>query len=329
MSRIINVVLSGGVGSRLWPLSRKAKPKQYLPIFQDQSLFGLTVERNQKVCNHVILVGSFQNIDLAKGDLSKVSHDIIVEAAPRNTAAAIAFAAFASAADDVLIVTPSDHLIEGEEQYLQAMKRGIEFAKEGFLVTFGINPTRPETGYGYIEADGTDVLSFREKPNFETARDFLKRGDFFWNSGIFCFTAGTYLQELERFDPKIYASAKLAYESANDGLLDVELSMKIPSKSVDYAIMERSDSIKVVPSFFQWSDMGSFESLYDYLTSKGHPKDEHGNVAIGSDRHTVFLGVKDCVVVNTPDAVLILDKAHAQDVKHVYEALEKEGSLLV
>lgn len=329
MERTINVILSGGVGSRLWPLSRKSKPKQYLPIFNNKSLFALTIERNQKVCQHVMLVGSVQNIDLAKDDLAPVSHDIIVEAVPRNTAAAIAFAAFAANPDDILIVTPSDHLIEGEEQYLQAVKRGIEFAKEGYLVTFGINPTRPETGYGYIESEGNDVLSFREKPNVETAKDFLKSGNFLWNSGIFCFKASTYLHELERFDPKVYNSAKTAFDAAEDGVLDVELSRKIPSKSVDYAIMERSDSIKVVPSFFQWSDMGSFDSLYDYLVAKGHPRDEHGNMVIGETKHTVFLGVRNCVVVNTDDALLIMDKAFAQDVKHIYEQLEKENSGLV
>ncbi|RZF58962.1 mannose-1-phosphate guanylyltransferase [Sphingobacterium corticibacterium] len=330
MGKIVNVILSGGVGSRLWPLSRKSKPKQYLPIFNEKSLFKLTIERNQAVCEHVVLVGSVQNIDLAKEDLKAVSHDIIVETVPRNTAAAIAFAALSLAPDDILIVTPSDHLIEGDEQYLQAIKRGIEFAKAGGLVTFGINPTRPETGYGYIESEGNNVLSFREKPNFETAKDFLKSGNFLWNSGIFCFKASAYLQELERFDPKIYTAAKAAFDVAKDGVLDEELSRKIPSKSVDYAIMERSDSINVVPSFFHWSDMGSFDSLYDYLISKGHPQDEQGNIVIGeSHKHTVFLGVQNCVVVNTADAVLVLDKAFAQDVKHVYELLEKENSPLI
>lgn len=330
MGKIVNVILSGGVGSRLWPLSRKSKPKQYLPIFNDKSLFRLTIDRNQSVCEHVVLVGSIQNIDLAKDDLAKIPHDIIVEAVPRNTAAAIAFAALSRDPEDILIVTPSDHLIEGEEQYLQAVKRGIEFAKEGSLVTFGINPTRPETGYGYIESEGNDVLSFREKPNYETAKDFLKSGNFLWNSGIFCFKASTYLRELERFDPKVYTSAKTAFDAADNGVLDEELSRKIPSKSVDYAIMERSDSIKVVPSFFLWSDMGSFDSLYDYLISKGHPKDECGNIVIGeSNKHTVFLGIQNCIVVNTPDAVLVMDKAAAQDVKHVYESLEKEHSPLI
>lgn len=330
MGKIVNVILSGGVGSRLWPLSRKSKPKQYLPIFNDKSLFKLTIERNQAACEHVVLVGSVQNIDLAKEELEGVSHDIIVETVPRNTAAAIAFAALSRQPDDLLIVTPSDHLIEGDEQYLQAIKRGIEFAKEGSIVTFGINPTRPETGYGYIESEGNEVLSFREKPNYDTAKDFLKSGNFLWNSGIFCFKASAYLQELERFDPKVYTAAKAAYQSAKDGVLDEELSRRIPSKSVDYAIMERSDSIKVVPSFFHWSDMGSFDSLYDYLITKGHPADEQGNIVIGSTgKHTVFLGVQNCIVVNTTDAVLILDKAYAQDVKHVYELLEKENSQLI
>lgn len=329
MEKIINVILSGGVGSRLWPLSRKSRPKQYLPFFNGKSLFQLTIDRNKKICDHVILVGSVQNIDLAKEDLSATSHDIIVEAMPRNTAAAIAFAAFAASPEDILIVTPSDHLIEGEEQYLQAIKRGIEFARDGHLVTFGINPTKPETGYGYIESEGNDVLSFREKPNYETARDFLKKGNFLWNSGIFCFKASTYLNELERFDPKLYNAAKVAFDAASDGVLDAELSKKIPSKSVDYAIMERSDSIKVVPSFFQWSDMGSFDSLYDYLIAKDHPADEEGNIVIGANKHTVFLGVRNCIVVNTDDAVLILDKAAAQEVKNIYEQLEKDSSELV
>ncbi len=329
MGKIINVILSGGVGSRLWPLSRKSKPKQYLPMFNNKSLFGLTIERNQRVCEHVVLVGSVKNIDLAKEELKHVTHDIIIESVPRNTAAAIAFAAFSVNADDILIVTPSDHLIEGEEQYLQAIKRGVEFAKEGNLVTFGINPTRPETGYGYIESIGNDVLSFREKPNFETAKDFLKRGNFLWNSGIFCFKSSTYLSELERFDPKLFLAAKAAFDASDSGILDEELSVKIPSKSVDYAIMERSDKIKVVPSFFQWSDMGSFDSLYDYLVEKGHPQDENGNIAIGEEKRTIFLGLSDCVLVNTNDAVLIMNKSHAQEVKNVYEQLEKESSTLI
>jgi len=329
MSKIINVVLSGGVGSRLWPLSRKAKPKQYLPIFGGKTLFELTVERNQPLVSKVTLVGSIQNKDLAEPYLSKFNSDIIAEAAPRNTAAAIAFAAFHADPDDILIVTPSDHLIEGEEDYQQAINQGIVFAQEGHIATFGILPTRPETGYGYIEHEGNTVLSFREKPNEETARDFLKRGAFLWNSGIFCFKAGVFLEELMRFEPKLYSAAETAFEYAQDLVLDEEHSSQIPSKSIDYAVLERSDLIKVVPAKFRWSDMGAFDSLFTYLKEQGHPVDDNGNIIVGTNKHTVFVGLSNCMLINTEDAVLILDRSRSQDVKQVYESLEKSNSPLI
>lgn len=329
MSKIINVVLSGGVGSRLWPLSRKAKPKQYLPIFGGKTLFELTVERNQPLVSKVTLVGSIQNKDLAEPYLNKFNSDIIAEAAPRNTAAAIAFAAFHADPDDILIVTPSDHLIEGEEDYQQAINQGIVFAQEGYIATFGIIPTRPETGYGYIEHEGNTVLSFREKPNEETARDFLKKGSFLWNSGIFCFKAGVFLEELMRFEPKLYSAAETAFEYARNLVLDEEHSLLIPSKSIDYAVLERSDLIKVVPAKFRWSDMGAFDSLFSYLKEKGHPVDENGNIVVGTNKHTVFVGLSNCMLINTEDAVLILDRNRSQDVKQVYESLEKGNSLLI
>ncbi|MVZ63623.1 mannose-1-phosphate guanylyltransferase [Sphingobacterium humi] len=329
MSKIINVVLSGGVGSRLWPLSRRAKPKQYLPIFEGKTLFELTVERNQPLVSKVTLVGSIQNKDLAEPYLKGLNSDIIAEAAPRNTAAAIAFAAFHAEPDDILIVTPSDHLIEGEASYQEAINQGIVFAQEGFIATFGIVPTRPETGYGYIEHDGNTVLAFREKPNQETAREFLKKGSFLWNSGIFCFKAGVFLEELMRFEPKLYTAAEKAFEFAHDLVLDEEHSLQIPSKSIDYAVLERSELIKVVPARFQWSDMGAFDSLFAYLKEKGYPVDENGNIVVGTNKHTVFVGLSNCMLINTEDAVLVLDRNRAQDVKQVYELLEKENSPLV
>ena len=329
MGKIINVILSGGVGSRLWPLSRKSRPKQYLPIFGGQTLFELTVARNREISSKVILVGSEQNKAIAEPYLAGCDFDIIAEAAPRNTAAAIAFAAFHADADDILIVTPSDHLIEGLKDYREAINQGVMYAQEGFLATFGLVPTRPETGYGYIEHEGNSVLSFREKPNEDTARDFLKKGNFLWNSGIFCFKAGVYLEELMRFEPRLYSAAEVAFEYAEGLVLDAEHSRQIPSKSIDYAVMERSELIKVVPAGFQWSDMGAFDSLYDYFRSKGHPVDENGNIVVGTNKHTVFVGLKNCMLVNTEDAVLVLDRARAQDVKGVYEQLEREGSGLI
>src|SRR5690606_7883883 len=228
MGKIINVILSGGVGSRLWPLSRKSKPKQYLPIFEGKTLFEWTIARNQEISSKVILVGSSQNKTIAEPYLKGLNHDIIAEAAPRSTAAAIAFAAFHADPDDILIVTPSDHLIEGLSNYREAINQGVMYAQEGFIATFGIIPTRPETGYGYIEHDGNTVLSFREKPNEETARDFLKKETFLWNSGIFCFKAGVFLEELMRFEPKLYNAAETAFEYADNLVLDQEHSLQIP-----------------------------------------------------------------------------------------------------
>lgn len=329
MSTIINVILSGGVGSRLWPLSRKSKPKQYLPIFEGNTLFELTVKRNQDLVDRTVLVGSEQNKALAAPYLKDVPHDVIAEVLPRNTAAAIAFAAFHAEPEDVLIVTPSDHLIEDMDRYTEAIEQGVVFAKEGYIATFGIRPTRPETGYGYIEHEHHSVLSFREKPNAETARDFLKSGNFLWNSGIFCFKAGVYLEELRRFEPKLYQAAHAAFDHADNLVLGQEQSEQIPSKSIDYAVLERSDLIKVVPANFKWSDMGAFDSLFAYFQEKGYPIDENGNIVVGSTKHTVFVGLTNCMVVNTEDAMLVLDRSKAQEVKQIYEQLEKEDSPLV
>lgn len=329
MSEIVNVILSGGVGSRLWPLSRKSKPKQYIPLFEDKSLFNHTLIRNQKIANKLILVGSSQNIDLASEDLKNISYTKIVESVPRNTAAAVAFAAMSCDPDDILFVTPSDHLIEDEGAYKKSIMEGIAFAQAGYISTFGITPDRPETGYGYIEHKNNNVVSFREKPNEYTAKEFLKKGNFLWNSGIFCFRAGVYLDELKKFEPNLYSAAENAYQSSDEGVLDLELSLLIPSKSIDYAVMERSERIKVVPSDFFWSDMGSFDSLYGYLIKKGHPVDHAGNISIGTQKHVSFLGLSQCIFVNTPDAALILHKSKAQEVKEIYEQLEGSNSTLI
>ena len=329
---VLNVILSGGVGSRLWPLSRKNRPKQYLPIFENQTLFEKTVLRNKPYCGQVTVVGNCDNYLLSRTDLEKADvkdFTEIIEACPRNTAAAIAFAALAANAEDILFITPSDHLIEEGEEYSKSLVRAIELAKAGFIVTFGLNPKNPETGFGYIEALGEEVKSFREKPNLQTAEQFLKQGNFFWNSGMFCFRAGTYLEELEKFEPELFNASKTAFEASQNGKLDYELSMKIPSISVDYAVMEKTRKIKVVPSFFNWSDMGSFESIYDYLQSQGHPMDSFGNMVIGTDLHTEFLGLKKTILVQTSDAILVLKKEKAQEVKKIFERLEKDNPELV
>ncbi|WP_293912734.1 MULTISPECIES: mannose-1-phosphate guanylyltransferase [unclassified Sphingobacterium] len=331
MSNIIHVILSGGVGSRLWPLSRKSYPKQYLSLFKEGSLFEMTVNRNQTLADQVIVVGNRDNHQLSREVMENngIQYIDIVESTPRNTAAAIAFAAFAAKSDDILIVTPSDHVIVGEQAYEESMKKGIEKASQGYIVTFGIQATRPETGYGYIEYQEDQVISFREKPNQDTAEDFIERGNFLWNSGMFCFRADTFLQELQQFEPKVYATALAAWKHRKDNVLDEQLSKEVPAISIDYAVMERSKKIRVVATHFNWSDLGSFESMYDYLKQTGHPVDENGNMAIGTDTYTAFVGLKNTILVYTKDAFLILQKEKSQDVKKIYNTLERHQSKLI
>lgn len=328
---IIHVILTGGVGSRLWPLSRKSQPKQYLEMFEGKSLFEMTVDRNSHLANKVMVVGNVENHTLSKKvmDKSQTTYVNIVEATPRNTAAAIAFAAFASSTDDILIVTPSDHIIEKMEDYNKAINEAIEKAEDGFIVTFGIIPTKPETGYGYIESKGDKVVSFREKPNETTAKNFIARGNFLWNSGMFCFKAGVLLEELKQFQPDVYEKSKIVWEAGKEGFLDLDLSLEIPSISIDYAVMERSKKIKVVPAAFSWSDLGSFESVYEYLVSKGHSIDDYGNMVIGTEKYTAFLGLKNTIFVYTDTANLILQKENSQDVKDLYCELERQSSELL
>ncbi|MFD2201872.1 mannose-1-phosphate guanylyltransferase [Shivajiella indica] len=328
----INVILSGGLGSRLWPLSRKSRPKQYLPIFEGETLFQKTVLRNRSLCEQVLIVGNKDNCHLSQKDLESLGikdYGEIIEAAPRNTAAAITFAALSCQPDDILFVTPSDQLIIPDESYESAFQRAKELAEEGFIVTFGLQPTRPETGYGYIEADGEDVKSFHEKPDKNTAQEFLDRGNFYWNSGMFCFKASVFLDELAHFEPNVYLKSLQAFQQIEGNRLKEDISLEIPSISVDFAVMERTEKIKVVPAEFEWSDMGSFESIYEYLSKQGYPTDDLGNMVIGTKLHTEFTGLTNTILIQTEDAILVLKKENAQDVKKIYERLERDKPGLV
>lgn len=332
MSKVINVILSGGVGSRLWPLSRKNRPKQYLNIFGDRSLFQLTALRNKDLTNAILILGSIDNYHLSDKALCDIGIDEyqqIIEATPRNTAAAIAFAAFGVDRDNILLITPSDHLIENQTEYDRSINEAIQLAEKDYLVTFGLVPSRAETGFGYIQVKGNDVVSFREKPNLETAQEFLKSGDFLWNSGMFCFKAKTFLEELKKYQPMVFESSKKAFENSLEGRLPLEESLEIPSISVDYAVMEKTERLKVVKSGFDWSDMGSFESLYDYLKANGTEIDKYGNMVIGTNIYTQFLGIKKSILIFTEDAILVLKREKSQDVKKIYENLSTKNSQLL
>lgn len=324
---IIHVILSGGVGSRLWPLSTKERPKQYLPLFDDKTLFSHTVERNRPFCEQVIVVGNKDNYQLSREELDVIGltdYTEIVEAAPRNTAAAIAFAAFSVAPEAVLLVTPSDHIISNEKAYSNAFKSAFQWAKNDYLVTFGITPHKPETGYGYIEYDGNEVISFREKPDIDTATQFLASARFLWNSGMFCFKAKVFLEELAQYEPELFAAAQRAWQNQQGGFLPQFETLAIPSKSIDYAVMERSQRIKVVPATFEWYDLGSYEALWDYFEAKGHDHHFRANnmVLQTGQKHVELVGVDGLVIVETENTILVLPKSKSQEVKRVYERLK-------
>ncbi|MFT4060935.1 MAG: sugar phosphate nucleotidyltransferase [Edaphocola sp.] len=324
---LINVILSGGVGSRLWPLSRKSRPKQYIPIFEGQTLFQMCAARNAGIAEKIQVIGSIDNYELSRENFAAAGIENfgeVIEASPRNTAASIAFAAFSAQPDDVLLVTPSDHIISGWKSYSATVLAAAKLAGEGHIVTFGAIPTRPETGYGYIEHDAEyNVLSFKEKPSLDTAIEYLAQGNYLWNSGMFCFTVGTYLEELQKYAPEIFETSKAAFEKAENGFLPLAETMKIPAVSVDYAVMENSRKIKVMPFDFDWNDLGSFESMWEYF-EKIKPEEKTTNLVLGSKKHVEFIGMENMILVETEDAILVVPRSRTQDVKKVYERLEQE-----
>lgn len=340
---MINVILSGGSGTRLWPISRTLMPKQFVKLFDGASLFQKTLLRNNGLCERTIVVSNSEQLFLALDQAEEVNEtglSFLLEPVGRNTAAAIAMAAFGVGIDDILLVSSSDHLIKNEEAYKKAVSKAVEFAQEGYIVTFGIKPTYPETGYGYIQSNGYDVLSFKEKPDAATAEEYIKKGNFYWNSGMFCFKAGVLLNELKRHSPIIYEASQLAYQNAlrDNDKTKVRLDdMKaIPEDSIDCAVMEKSSLVKVVPCDMGWSDVGSFESLYAKLG-----KDEYGNTSssainidsknnliLESDRQIATIGIDGLMIVDTPDALLVAKQGFGQQVKNVVAKLKERGSEL-
>ena len=327
---VINVILSGGIGSRLWPLSRKSRPKQYIPIFEDKTLFRMCALRNRNIADHIQVIGNVDNYKLSRQEFETAGierYTEVIEATPRNTAASIAFAAFTAAPEDILLITPSDHVIKGEEVYEKALKEAIALAEENVIVTFGATPSRPETGYGYIEHDDSfTVTAFKEKPDLETAQEYVNSGKYLWNSGMFCVKASVYLEELNKYAPKVYETSLKTIEKADQGFLQLDDMLEIPSISVDYAVMERSARIKVVPFHFEWSDLGSFDALWEYFEKSGSSQK---NLVLGSKKHVEFIGVENIVLVETDDAILVLERSKAQEIKTLYERLEKENPQLL
>ena len=345
---MIPVILSGGSGSRLWPLSRALYPKQFLALNSDFSMFQETLRRLDGLDHgDPIIICNAEHRFLAAEkmrELNSAPKAIILEPMGRNTAPAIAVTALDALKgedDPILLVLPADHTIKDPVQFHKAIVSAEKLAKGGALVTFGIVPDQPHTGYGYIKRDkniqngGYNVKQFVEKPDQGTAEEFLKSGDYLWNSGMFMFRASRYLEELEKFQPEVMKYAKLAYDNAEADYdftrLDAETFAKCPSISIDYAVMEHTKDARVVPLDAGWNDIGSWSSLWEVCS-----KDDKGNTLTGDiithDTHNSYIlaeeklvstiGVEDLVIVDTKDALLVVHKDRSEDVKKIVDELK-------
>ena len=347
---IFPCILSGGIGSRLWPLSRKDRPKQFLPIFNGESLF-------QKTCHRVrgdafaepIVIGNNDHRFLMGEQLTEIGVEadtILLEPMGRNTAAPAAMAAIIAAEKDpdaLVLLLPSDHLIGREDLFLKAVRDAAPTADAGRIVTFGITPSEPNTGYGYIrlmagEDPVREVEAFVEKPDLETAKTFLSAGNYVWNAGIFLYSAKAMLEAFEAHQPDLLAAIRAAMATRSRDLdftrLDSETFSRIENISIDYAIMERAKNVSCVPVSPEWDDLGSWSAIWGVLE-----KDARGNSGLGDVRFlnadnclayadeglVSVIGLEDIFVIATRDAVLVSHKDKAQDVKKIVEQLEAEG----
>jgi len=353
---IIPTILCGGAGSRLWPVSREQHPKPFIRLEDGSSLLQKAFLRGASLpgVSDVMTVTNrelfFKTEDEYRELDSKLENPVntgfILEPFGRNTAPAVAAASLKVAEthgnDAILLVLAADHLIANQSAFDKAVAEACELAGKGKLVTFGIEPTAPETGYGYIESNGNEVLRFVEKPTLEKAEAYLSSGNFLWNSGIFCFSAGTMLQEMAEHCPEIIEKTRYclehAGEASGEGFCQIELRPEhfeaVPDDSIDYAIMEKTNNAAVVACDIGWSDIGSWQALGD-LTS---PDDDNNRIegdAIVQDtknctiksagRMIGVVGVEDLIIIDTADALLVADKHRSQEVKKIYTQLKAQG----
>lgn len=353
MSMVVPVIIAGGTGSRLWPLSRELYPKQFLQLDGEMTMLQATVNRLEQLdCAKPLVICNEDHRFLVAEQLrhlGKLANNIILEPAGRNTAPAIALAALTAlqtasdSEDPLLLALAADHVIRDESAFITSVQQAITHAEDGKLVTFGIVPTHPETGYGYIRrgselCGGFTVAQFVEKPDVATAREYLACGEYYWNSGMFLFRASRYLAELKAFRPDIHSACVQAVGTINPDLdfvrVDKPAFLACPSDSIDYAVMEKTADAVVVPMDAGWSDVGSWSSLWEISG-----KDDAGNVFRGdvmqhaSQNNYVFaesslvslVGVEGLVVVQTKDAVLVVNQDKVQNVKNIVDELKAAG----
>ncbi|WP_102946323.1 MULTISPECIES: mannose-1-phosphate guanylyltransferase/mannose-6-phosphate isomerase [unclassified Stenotrophomonas] len=348
MNDILPVILSGGSGTRLWPLSREAYPKQFLALAGEQTMLQATWERVAPIAGRPpLVVANEEHRFVAAEQLQQLDvqpQAILLEPVGRNTAPAIAVAALEATleeGDPVLLVLPSDHVIADEEAFRAAVLSALPAAREGKLVTFGIVPTGPETGYGYIKASSGGAVRavdrFVEKPDADTALQYVQSGEYFWNSGMFLFKASRYLAELERLHPEMLAASRNAWQLARRDTdftrLDKDAFAAVPADSIDYAVMEKTNDAVVVPLDAGWNDVGSWTALRDVSAQDADGNAHHGDVIAIDCRNTyaygerliALVGLDDVIVVETDDAVMVGRSDRMQEIKQVVAQLKADS----
>lgn len=351
--KLIPTILCGGAGSRLWPVSRELHPKPFIRLADGESLLQKAFKRGALLpsATEVLTVTNRELVFKTKDEYQEINAanipaSYILEPFGRNTAAAIAAASIYVGKkygdDAILLVLPADHLISDQDAFALAVDKATKLAEAGRLVTFGISPSSPETGYGYIEANGTEVSRFVEKPTLDKAQEYLAAGNYFWNSGMFCFTAGTMLREMERYCPDILSCTAACMEQSGavhgKGLLQVELDKeyfgRVASNSIDYAVMELSDKVAVVACDIGWSDIGSWSALGDLTMADAQGNRVDGDALLHDVRNCYIqsrerlvgaVGLDDIVIVDTPDALLVAHKSRSQEVGRLYNELKSQG----
>jgi mannose-1-phosphate guanylyltransferase len=350
---VTTVLLCGGSGKRIWPLSRTHYPKQFLPLFKKQTLFQKTVERSLPFSETIIIVTNIEHQFLAEQQIKdmNIEHppkiEWLLEPVPKDTAPAIAFAALHAKKDSPLLICPCDHLISGE--FNTCIETAAKASLQGDIITIGLKPNRPETGYGYIHTysppklgTATDVKEFKEKPNKDTAEKWIKKDTYFWNSGIFCFMPDTYLTALSKHAPDIHLHSQLAYKNKKTysslHILDKTETERIPKNSIDYAVLEHIDNQKMVAAKnITWNDAGSFDNLIDEGASLSLDNLNHQHVHIDSinthilnaSRSITTIGLKDIIIVDTADALLLCKKGESQKLKQATEKIAQESPHLI
>lgn len=334
------LIICGGGGTRLWPISRTSMPKQFAPLLANQTLFQKTLKRIQEVLQilkiqaEITIITNEGHYFLALEQSEQIGvkiHHFLLESEGRDSAAAIVMGALDCANDEIILALPSDHIINDTKSFAQNIQEAITLAQQDKIVTFGITPTEPRTGYGYIHSSNNQVLGFYEKPSIEVAKQYLQQGGYFYNSGMFCFKQGTFLQECQTFLPEILKQCQQVYTKAQKEHHFIWLKeMKtIPKNSIDYALMEKTSKIAMVEGKFDWNDVGSFESLQDEF-----PKDANQNSSntqllaqdslnnfVLANKSVSLIGISDLVVADTKDALLIATKGKTQEVKEIVTQL--------